>query len=147
MDVAGISFHIGGSFVLLRTCLINLTLTKDLESLRTAISEAISLAKDAKFNLRILDIGGGSTSKGSTSKNYTQAAYHLRQEIAHAQQDFPNLQSVAEPGRFLACSAFTLTCQVIGKRGESTPPRLYLNDGIFGNFINAFFEQQQFWPC
>jgi len=83
----------------------------------------------------------------SPQKNFTHAAYHLRQEITRAQQDFPNLQTIAEPGRFLACSAFTLTCQVIGKRSESTPPRLYLNDGIFGNFVNAFFEQQQFQPC
>jgi diaminopimelate decarboxylase len=85
-----------------------------LDCFRVAISEAISLAKDTNIDLRILDIGGG-----FTLKNFAQAAYHLRQEIAPAQEMFPNLQVIAEPGRFLACPAFTLTCQVIGKRGES----------------------------
>jgi ornithine decarboxylase len=120
------------------------TATKDLDCFSVAISEAILLAKDADIDLRILDIGGG-----FTSKNFAQAACRLRQEITGAQEMFPNLQAIAEPGRFLACPAFTLACQVLGKRGEKecTPPRLYLNDGIFGNFINAFFEKQEFQPC
>jgi ornithine decarboxylase len=115
-----------------------------LDCFRVAISEAASLAKDADIDLRILDIGGG-----FTSKNFSRAAQHLRQEITRAEETFPTLQTIAEPGRFLACSAFTLTCQVIGKRGETecTTPRLYLNDGVFGNFMNAIFEKQEFQPC
>lgn len=115
-----------------------------MDCFRVAISEAISLAKDTDIDLRIIDIGGG-----FTSKNFTHATYCLRQEIARAQEIFPNLQAIAEPRRFLACPAFTLTCQVVAKRGERDckPPRLYLNDGIFGNIINAFFEKQEFQPC
>jgi ornithine decarboxylase len=57
------------------------------------------------------------------------------------------LDVIAEPGRLLACSVFTLVCQVVGMRGDGDSSRLYLNDGVYGNFMNAIAEQQQFQPC
>jgi diaminopimelate decarboxylase len=96
----------------------------------------LEIAQRSKLDLRILDLGGG-----FTNSNFAAFAEHLRPAIAHARHIFPQVRVIAEPGRYLACSSFTICCQVVGRRSDAEPPRLYVNDGVFGNFINAFVEQ------
>jgi ornithine decarboxylase len=101
----------------------------------------LKIAQRSKLDLRILDLGGG-----FTDSNFAAFAEHLRPAIAHARHVFPQVQVIAEPGRYLACSSFTICCQVVGRRGDAEPPRLYVNDGVFGNFMNAFVEQEKYQP-
>jgi ornithine decarboxylase len=89
----------------------------------------------------LLDLGGG-----FSNSNFASFAGHLRTAISYARLAFPQVQVIAEPGRYLACSSFTICCQVIGRRAEADPPRLYVNDGVYGNFMNAIMEQEKYQP-
>ncbi|KAM0714160.1 hypothetical protein Q7P37_010309 [Cladosporium fusiforme] len=136
LDVVGIAFHVG-------------TQTSDPEAFVGAIRDsriAFRTAGEAGVRLRVLDIGGGFTSKA-----FENTASAIRQALA--EQDFPDyVELIAEPGRFFVETAFTLACKVIGLRApvkNGLPGRsrkLYLSDGIFGNFANVIWESQKLSP-
>jgi ornithine decarboxylase len=60
-----------------------------------------------------------------------------------------DIRIIAEPGRFLASTAFTLACKVIGKRRSgslgakehSSDGMLYLGGGVYGDFMNVVMEK------
>ncbi|KAJ5980885.1 hypothetical protein N7481_008183 [Penicillium waksmanii] len=61
----------------------------------------------------------------------------------------PGITIIAEPGRFCARAAYTLTCRVISRRRQmtsasaaGTPDMLYQHDGIYGNFMNVIMERE-----
>lgn len=35
---------------------------------------------------------------------------------------------------------------MIGRREDAEPPRLYVNDGVYGNFMNAIMEKEKYQP-
>jgi ornithine decarboxylase len=146
MDVAGICFHIGKKRTSPlhdclaaddRTCLG--TGAKDPRAFSRAVHNAIDIAQRSNLNLRLLDLGGG-----FSNSNFASFAEHLRTAISYAKHAFPQAQVIAEPGRYLACSSFIICCQVIGRRAEADAPRLYVNDGVYGNFMNAIMEQEKY---
>lgn len=68
--------------------------------------------------------------------------------------EFPaSITTIAEPGRFLARSVYTLVCRVISRRRQlgsaarsGVPDMLYQNDGIYGNFMNVIMEKEIMVP-
>lgn len=67
--------------------------------------------------------------------------------------DGEKLRIIAEPGRYYACSAFTLSVKVISKRvippideSKSKSIMYYINDGVYGSFSNAIHEKTKFVP-
>jgi ornithine decarboxylase len=114
---------------------------QDPHAISCAVRNAVDLADHCGLDLRILDVGGG-----FSNSNFASFAEHLNTAMSYARQVFPQVQVIAEPGRYLACSSFTICCQVIGRRANAEPPRLYVNDGVYGNFMNAIMEQEKYQP-
>lgn len=64
------------------------------------------------------------------------------------------IQIIAEPGRLFAESVFSLAVQVIGRRRvpvvaaieKGVVDRLYLHDGVYGNFSSVIFEHEVLEP-
>lgn len=138
--VAGVSLNVGSGFKEATT----------FEQAMCDASEVFSLAKEQDFDMRVLDIGGGfpgdSSDAGSpfaelASVVNTQLEKHFAQDL------FPSLRIIAEPGSFLTCTAASLLTKVFTKAevpvapGEDQPSfRYFLNDGLYGSFKCLLFD-------
>lgn len=62
----------------------------------------------------------------------------------------PEVQVIAEPGRYFVCSAFTLATNIHSKReirssdGNITNVMYYINDGVYGSFNAKLYEDADF---
>ena len=141
LEVVGVSFHVGSN------CSDPIGFTK-------AISDAhyvFELAKSMGHNLTILDIGGGwPGSAGSESMFKTMASSTMAAIDKHfPSHQWPDLDIIAEPGRFYVASAFTLVTTISSKRSsesdsESDPSKMYyMNDGTFGSFAAIQYGDNQ----
>jgi ornithine decarboxylase len=140
LRVDGIAFHVG-------------TNTSDPSAYTSAVEHAAVAFRQATqlgLHLHTLNVGGG-----FVPNSFEITGRELHRAI---QQHFPrNIKIIAEPGRFFVAGAYTLVCNVIGKRSSSREvsssmgdsgdlPRLYLNDGVFGNFANVVWESLEVCP-
>lgn len=130
LNVIGVSFHIGSGAV-------------DPQAFENAIHQSKTLFEHGRilgFKMQSLDIGGG-FSEGTFPAFSAQVTRSL-------DNHFPtDVEIVAEPGRFFAENTMTLACNVIARRSAADPAAegafdmLYLNDGLYGNFMAYAFEQ------
>ncbi|KAF2758769.1 hypothetical protein EJ05DRAFT_500288 [Pseudovirgaria hyperparasitica] len=138
LNIVGTCFHIGsGSSIE--------------NAYRNAITEAAKIFHIAArhgHKFTILDIGGGFVNEG-----FAQTSTEINVALRSFHDTFPGVQIIAEPGRLFARDAFMVVAQVVGRRGaaectqsDSGRSRLYLNDGVFGNFMNAVYEKPGYQP-
>lgn len=124
-SVGGVSFHVGSS-------------SSDTQAFVRAVHDSRRVYDQALrvgFTVQSIDIGGGFTDSNFET-SVIAVSNALDREFGAIQ---PPLQFMAEPGRFIASEAFSLACKVVGVR--SRPQNmLYLNDGVYGNFMNALIE-------
>jgi len=159
LQIEGVAFHVG-------------TNTSDPGAYTSAVEHAAAAFQQATklgLHLRTLNVGGG-----FVPDSFEITGKELHRAIE--QHFSPDVKVIAEPGRFFAAEAYTLVCNVIGKssrlapwtseqnqvsrtekkslrlagssssRGSSEIPRLYLNDGVFGNLSNVIWESMQVRP-
>ncbi|KAI0120645.1 hypothetical protein BJ170DRAFT_646241 [Xylariales sp. AK1849] len=131
LSVIGASFHIGSN-------------ARDPVAFDKAIRtcrELFKMGLDMGHDMHMLDIGGG-----FSTHRFDDMARVIRESI---DRHFCGItvEIVAEPGRLLVAGALTLACGIIGMRDalENTDDKegrhmIYLNDGIYGTFINNLFE-------
>ncbi|KAJ9072626.1 Ornithine decarboxylase [Entomophthora muscae] len=121
LDVVGISFHVGSD------CLDPAAYIETIRRSRLVYDQAKSIG----INIHTLDIGGGMPG-AKNDKEFIQIAKCIRDTIAtHFPED---INLIAEPGRFISASTFTLATNVIAKRQEADTFMYYLNDGVFKSF-------------
>ncbi|KAE8352568.1 pyridoxal-dependent decarboxylase [Aspergillus coremiiformis] len=135
LTVEGVSFHIGSG-------------ASHPPAFVTAVQDAGRVFRQGTqlgFNMRVLDVGGG-----FQDCNFEAMAMPLRRVI---EKEFPrSTQVIAEPGRYYARSFYTMACKVISRRRLIGPDRpsetdmLYINDGIYGCFMNAMTENEVYTP-
>ena len=135
VNLVGVSFHCGSG-------------VSDPSAFTKAVEDARAVFDQAKaigFNLRVLDVGGGFTGEGFDSMANT-----LNKAL---EDNFPpSVRVIGEPGRYYVSSAFTVACQVIGRRVEKNPIthekryKIYINDGVYGNFASLIFDHQHVTP-
>ncbi|CAF9941446.1 MAG: hypothetical protein HETSPECPRED_003229 [Heterodermia speciosa] len=125
LDLVGVSFHVG-------------TNSKNPQAFAQAIRDArfvYNTALQEGIVLQSVDIGGG-----FNNTNFEASAAALSSSM---ESEFgallPKVTFMAEPGRFIAAEVFSLACKVIGLRSYPTN-MAYINDGIYGNFMNAVIE-------
>lgn len=132
LNVIGVSFHVGSGAV-------------DPQAYETAIHGARRLfhyGHKLGFEMQSLDIGGGFGEK--TFPLMSEQVTHSLNN--HFPEEDVNVEICAEPGRFFVEGAMTLACNVIARRGaedsfaEGAVDMLYLNDGLYGNFLMCAFE-------
>lgn len=139
LNVVGVSFHVGSG------C-----------QEPTAFHRAISLARDLfdfgttlGFNMTLLDVGGGFPGSTSSNANFGECANVINQSLDELFPS-PEVQVIAEPGRYFVCSAFTLATNIHSKReirssdGSITNVMYYINDGVYGSFNAKLYEDAIF---
>lgn len=123
VDIAGVSFHVGSA-------------SQDPFVFREALvfsKIVIDYARQAGFNMRILDIGGGFTGAG-----FNDCARILREDLVN----FPDMQVIAEPGRYFAEDVFTFFTPVIGQRERRGKREYWIGDGLYGSLNCVLYDEQ-----
>jgi ornithine decarboxylase len=131
LNVVGVSFHVGSG-------------ASDPLAFLKAVQDAHLVFKQAYahgFEMHTLDVGGGFS--GDT---FEAMAAVLRGAL----DDYfpPNINIIAEPGRYYVSSAFTIACNIIARRAIENPATgelaymAYVNDGLYGNFSSIMFDHQ-----
>lgn len=129
LNLVGVSFHVGSN------CF-------GVESYADAIKSAASVFQRAEkhgFSFTVLDIGGGfpgiqtSNSPIVTFEDISTTVNDAIDEHFHADK-YPNLQIIAEPGRYMVASSHILVANVIGKKEAGSVFKYYINDGVYSSY-------------
>jgi ornithine decarboxylase len=128
--VEGISFHVGSQ-------------TTNFENYVQALNLTAAVFKEAgdrgytKMNL--IDIGGGFPAPYDASvKPLRDLARVVNAEIERLFP--PDIQILAEPGRFLVASAGYAVSKVIGKAVRDGKACYYINDGVYHTYSGVIFD-------
>lgn len=140
LNVVGVSFHVGSG-------------CKDPPVFLRAIREArevFDLASEYGFSPSLLDIGGGFP--GDSDNSLEELASIINSAL---DQHFPEncgVEIIAEPGRYVVASAFTLATNVVAKRDvkdndeELLSTMYYINDGVYSSFNCILYDHQKVEP-
>lgn len=132
--VEGLSFHVGSQ------CNNFQNYIQALELADGVMKEAWSRGYE---QLRILDIGGGFPAPyDGRVKPFAELAATLNSEFDRLFA--PDIEILAEPGRFLVATAATLVVEVIGKSWRNGKQCYYVNDGVYGTFSGVLFDHCQY---
>ncbi|MDO4921813.1 MAG: type III PLP-dependent enzyme [Phascolarctobacterium sp.] len=132
LDIAGVAFHVGSQTVSSDPYLHALDIARGL----------FDEAEAAGLHLRILDIGGGFPIPEPKVKfNLPEM---LKQISARLNEDFPETEIWAEPGRYICGTAVNLITSVIGVTERGGQPWYFLDEGLYGTFSGVIFDQWDF---
>jgi ornithine decarboxylase len=128
--VEGLSFHVGSQCT-------------NFENYIQALQISANIIKEAETrtgrSIKILDIGGGFPVKYDPKvKSFRTLAKKLNSEIRRLFP--PDMQILAEPGRFMVANACTLVAKVIGKAVRDGKTCYYINDGVYHTFSGQVFD-------
>lgn len=126
----GLCFHIGSQ------CTHSANYVK---AIRTA-HRLINRLNANGFDSRVLDIGGGFP---VTYLEPVPSIEEFCKPIAEAldQQIRGDIKVISEPGRYIAASAATLVCSIIGKSLRDGKIWYYLDDGLYSTFSGQLYDQ------
>jgi ornithine decarboxylase len=128
--VEGLSFHVGSQCT-------------NFENYVQGLQLSANILKEAETRggqkIKILDIGGGFPVKYNPRvRSIKVLARKLNAEIKRLFT--PDMEILAEPGRFLVANACTLVAKVIGKAVRDGKPCYYIDDGIYHTFSGQIFD-------
>jgi ornithine decarboxylase len=132
--VEGISFHVGSQCT-------------NFQNYVQALGIADSIFKEAWERgfeqVKILDIGGGFPAPYDPHvRPFTELAKTLNAEFERLFP--PEMEILAEPGRFLVATACTLVVEIIGEAVRGGKRSYYVNDGVYGTFSGVLFDHCQY---
>jgi ornithine decarboxylase len=128
--VEGLSFHVGSQ------CTNFENYVQALEISANILREAETRANQ---RIKILDIGGGFPVKYNPEvKAFSLLAKKLNKEFRRLFA--PDMQILAEPGRYMVADACTVVAKVIGKAFRDGKPCYYINDGIYHTYSGQVFD-------
>jgi ornithine decarboxylase len=131
--VEGLSFHVGSQ-------------TTNFENYVQALNLAANVFSDAKdhgFELKLLDIGGGFPAPYDEQvQPFKKLARCINAELDRLFP--PNIEILAEPGRFLVATSATCVAKVIGKAIRDNKRCYYINDGVYHTFSGIIFDHCQY---
>ncbi|OWR43515.1 Ornithine decarboxylase [Danaus plexippus plexippus] len=123
ITVVGVAFHVGSGCSSPDSYVLGLQQVKQL----------FEHEDKAGRKMKIVDIGGGFLS--DKTDRIDKVSKLVNNAIEELFPD-PEVQVIAEPGRYLCDNSFTLYCNINTVRpvqvGDSSINMLYLNDGVFG---------------
>ncbi|KAG0161883.1 Mitochondrial 2-oxoadipate and 2-oxoglutarate transporter, partial [Apophysomyces sp. BC1015] len=128
LNVIGVSFHVGSG------CTDESAFVDAVKRSRTVFD----MGKSLGFNFSFLDVGGGFPTKDLAVYTTFERSAEV---LGPAVDEFfpPEVEIIAEPGRFFVNSAFTLCLNIIGRKVLDANEHKYtyfVNDGIHGSFNN-----------
>jgi ornithine decarboxylase len=131
--VEGLSFHVGSQCT-------------NFENYVQALNVAAAVMKESRergHEIKILDIGGGFAAPYNRHvKPFAELAKILNAEIARLFA--PEIQILAEPGRFLVATAATAVARIIGKAVRDGKPCYYVDDSVYHTFSGIIFDHCQY---
>lgn len=133
LTVEGLCFHVGSQ------CTNFDNYVQAMEIAAAVMDEARSRG----FEMKLLDIGGGFPARYDHEvRPFRELARIITAELDRLFP--PQMEILAEPGRFMVATAATLVAEVIGKAHRDGRTCYYLNDGIYGTFSGIFFDHCQY---
>jgi ornithine decarboxylase len=132
--VEGLSFHVGSQCT-------------NYQNYVQALGIADGIFKEAwergHKQVKILDIGGGFPAPYDPHvQPFAELAKTLNTEFDRLFG--PEIEIIAEPGRFMVATAATLVVEIIGKAVRSGKQCYYVNDGVYGTFSGVLFDHCQY---
>jgi len=126
----GLSFHVGSQ-------------TTNFDNYVQALALCSSLYKEANdrgyHKMNLIDIGGGFPARyDDTVKPFRELARVINHELERLFP--PNIQVLAEPGRFLVANAAYSVSKVIGKAVREGKPSYYIDDGVYHTYSGVIFD-------
>ena len=134
LTVEGLSFHVGSQCT-------------NFQNYMQALGIADGIFKEAwergHPQVKILDIGGGFPAPYDAHvRPFSELAKTLNTEFDRLFP--PEVEIVAEPGRFLVATAATLVVEIIGKAVRNGKQCYYVNDGVYGSYSGVLFDHCQY---
>jgi len=132
LSVRGVAFHVGSG-------------CSEPQVFLRAIAKAKEVFVEAEefgHSPDVLDIGGGFL--GGADDNLKETAGYINEALEEHFPDGCGVDVIAEPGRYMVSSAFTLATPIISRRdvnAESTS--LFIDDGLYGSFNCIMYEGQK----
>jgi ornithine decarboxylase len=131
--VEGLSFHVGSQCT-------------NFENFVQALNMAAAVMRESKSRgreIKILDIGGGFPAHYDKHvRPFSQLARKINAEIKRLFP--PDIQILAEPGRFLVATAATSVARIIGKTVRDGKPCYYIDDSVYHTFSGIIFDHCQY---
>lgn len=136
VNVMGVSFHVGSGVGEARAfaCAVK------------QAHEAWQIATELGFKMTLLDIGGGFPGQSNAPITFSEIATVVNEALDTYFPSNPDVRIIAEPGRYMVASAFTLAVNIIAKRtvtrdGADEPAHMYyVNDGVYGSFNCIMYD-------
>jgi len=127
--VEGLSFHVGSQCT-------------NFQNFVLALNAAAAVMKESRergHEIKILDIGGGFPAPYNKHvKPFQELAGVINAEIDRLFA--PDIQILAEPGRFLVATAATAVARVIGKAIRNGKRCYYIDDSVYHTFSGIIFD-------
>lgn len=136
LTVEGLSFHVGSQ-------------TTNFDNYVQALNLAANVFQEARARgytkMFLLDIGGGFPAPYDEE---VQPFRNLARKInAELERLFPpEIQILAEPGRFMVAAAGTAVSKIIGKAVRDGKLCYYLDDGVYHTFSGTIFDHCHYHP-
>jgi ornithine decarboxylase len=131
--VEGLSFHVGSQCT-------------NFENFVQALNAAAAVMKESAgrgHELKILDIGGGFPAPYNKHvRPFRELARVINAEISRLFA--PDIQILAEPGRFLVATAVTSLARIIGKAVRDGKTCYYIDDSVYHTFSGIIFDHCQY---
>ena len=129
--VEGLSFHVGSQCT-------------NFENYVQALNLAASIMREARSHgfkkMKVLDIGGGFPAPYDQDvRPFKELARKLNAEFRRLFP--PDVEILAEPGRFMVATAGTAVAKVIGKVVRDGKTSYYVDDGVYHTFSGIIFDQ------
>lgn len=140
LNVVGVSFHVGSG-------------CREPAAFHRAIAaakEVFDKAETLGFNPTLLDIGGGFP--GNHNSSLDELADCINNALDEFFPEDSGVKVIAEPGRYVVASAFTLATNIVAKRevfddnGSHVSSMYYVNDGVYGSFNCVIFDHSTVHP-
>lgn len=144
LTLAGVSFHVGSD------CNNHKTFYEALEKSKRVFKLANDICPE-QFNRpgvqTILDIGGGfpGTNKANVKKDFEGMCRWINKGLVDffPESEYPDLEIIAEPGRYFVAGAACLAVQIFGIDDmDQNHVRYYTNDGAFGSYFFVYYDME-----
>jgi ornithine decarboxylase len=131
--VEGLSFHVGSQCT-------------NFDNFVQALNIAAAVMREARsrgHEIKILDIGGGfPVPYDARVKPFPVLARKINSEIGRLFA--PDIEILAEPGRFLVATAATAVARIIGKAFREGKTCYYVDDSVYHTFSGIVFDHCQY---
>ncbi|NHJ21595.1 MAG: type III PLP-dependent enzyme [Candidatus Lokiarchaeota archaeon] len=132
--VEGLSFHVGSQCI-------------NIDNYAQAFKINRNIFKQAEeigIKLKLLDIGGGFPAPYEEDvPSFESVAEVINENITHYFDD-PDIEIIAEPGRFLVATAAVTVVEINGKALRDNKIFYYVNDGVYNTFSGTIFDHIQY---